>query len=608
MANSILYNVGEGVALGTNLALLKRNEDSVRAGRATFLIGVCQSAQVSLATTHVTRALEASRVVEIPSNAATIAMRCVIAVLPFFLGCAIQRGIANDTVRYICLFLQDHLGDLCQIVSLVGAVALIVFGNIAVGAASLTFIVLGGLDRYGLFPEKVSYLFRKATIPLMIVSSLLTGGVVEKLFAVISLTAIGYEQYTKWKNRDVVQDFENRETHLKQEQEAFMRAHPELIAQSGAAAVVHSGLLTPETLQQILDGYALQVNPLHLKAAINIKAADTTKLDMLLTQFDAVEWYNENMQGLRTKLLEDDRFRQLNGVSTIDDLQAKGIRDPALVVYARKQLEHYINQIKARHIDAGAIHEYDRLENYLKVVIDQLALLEDPRDRASYIARLAVEGGQYCGPGRFHAVEEVWAMLVWKKKDVPLGTKILFHLQDARTEKVREEYQEVAGYFVAGDWRFRLLNYLVNVTDLHTYNQVINLYGEDFGIRKGAADNDELAVIQPLQRLAVQRLVTRLREAFFYFYDVNYIVGKIQETLGDKRLPKLDVYAWWDHWMLKQDAVNGISLHDIYAEKLTIYDHPLQGDNLRFNPLFIKAMLFDMGILEFEINTQVIPK
>lgn len=599
MVSSILYNVGEGVALGTNLALLKRNEDSVIAGRATFMMGVCQGAQISLATTHVTRALEAARVVEIPTTVATVAVRCLLVALPFFLGCAIQRGIVNDTLRCICLFVQDHLGDLCQLVSLVSAVTLIVFGNIAVGAASLTFIVLGGLDRYGLFPERVSYLFRKATMPLMIVSSLITGGVVEKVFAVLSLAIIGYEQYTKCKNRDALKDFETRQARLKQEQEAFMQAHPELRPD---AAVLHSGLLTSETLQQILDGRALKVNPLHLKAPIYVQAADTTKLDTLLTQFDAVEWDSENMQGLRTKLLEDDRFRQFKGVTTADDLRAKGIRDPDLVIYTRKQLERFIKQIKARHVSAGAIHEYERLENYVKIIIEQLPRLEDPRDRASYIARLAVEGGQYCGPGRFHAVEEVWSMLVWKKKDVPLATKVLFHLQDVRTELLREQYQRIAGHFVTGSWHFRLLNYIVNATDLHTYNQLINLYGEDFGIRKGAADNDELAVIQPLQRLAAQKLIGTLKHAFSGFYTVEYVVDKVQEKLGDKKLPKLDVYAWWQHWMLKQDAAHGTTLHDTYVSKLTINGQPLQPDGLQFNPLFLKAMLFDMGILEFKDN------
>ena len=626
MAESILYSIGQGIALGTNTAFINRNEASVRAGRAPFAIGAFQSAQIGLATSHVIHALEAARVTEIPTDFVTVALRVAIAVIPFFLGFALHNVIHNDTVRCIAIFIQNHIGNLCQIVSIVSAVALMAFGNIALGASSLTFMALGILDRY-LFPESVSYLFRKVTMPLCVMTSILTGGLLEKVFATLFLAATGYEEYYKYQNQDKIRAFENREALLKQEQEAFALAHPELLPQEDqtSATVSHSGLLTPRVLEKILDKtFPLKVNPLHLKAPITIQAKKTTQLETLLTVFDEVEWDDTNMRDLTAKLLQDDRFRQFKGVQTAADLQRKGISNRDLCTHSRQQLEQFIKQIKARHVEAGAIHEYERLENYLKIIIEQLPNL-DPNDRASYIARLAVEGGQYCGPGRFHAVEEIWAKLVWKTKDMPLGTKVLFHLQDARTDKLRDFYAEFFAGPMLANRCTRFFNHLVNATDLHTYNQMVNLYAEDFGIRKGAADNDEFAVIDSLTRIIVQRFIDSFRGLFFTrFYTLDFVTRQICDKSGTPVLPKDQLTSWWQYWMLKQDEQHNTHFMDTFlavvpegateeeAAQIKKNEGTLYGKKFmqasseidpmglysKIDPLFIKAMLFDMGILE----------
>lgn len=598
MGSALLYEIGQGISLGANSALIKRNEESVRAGRSPFLTSIFQASHIGLAKLHVTSALKAARVIQTPPNPVITALQVAIIVTPFFLALALHNVIENDTVRSICLFLQNQISNLCQLVSIVSAVAMIAFGNIAIGAASLTFLILGALDKHDLFPENVSYLFRKATIPLMIVSSLLTDGALQKVIALIHLGVMALQKYSDYQNADKIREFEDRQALFAKEQKAFIQAHSELLPQKeNCTPISHSGLLTPTILERILAGdIPLKVNLLHLKVPAHLMPQKATKLETLLTFFDEIDWDETNIRDLSAKLLQDARFREFTGVNSTQDLQRKGIPNSYLIGYVREQLKELISQVKGRRVEAGAIHDYERLENYLKIIIEGLSHLS-LRDRASYIAILGIEGGQYCGPGKFHAVENIWAMIAWKTKNMPLGAKVLFHLQDERTKQVNKLYGEfVAGHFLETR-EGRVIKYLFNYTDLHIYNQVMNIYADELGIRKEAADNDEMAIIPALTQVVCRKAAEFIRNEFFNeFYTMDFIVKETRKKSGTELLPTDEIVAWWKYWMLKQE--NGQELVETFSLEDTVYGKRFTQGDLKINPLFIKAMLFDMGILE----------
>ncbi len=143
---STIWSVAEGFASGSVLADMKRTEDSVRQGQNHYLTAVHQSGQIWECLSQVQRVLEAASYATL-----SFSTRCIFALPPVLLAYAAAHQWGGQSLYLI----YDQIGTLCQVASLVSSVTLIIFGNVAFGVASITFIGLGFLDRNGILPQGV---------------------------------------------------------------------------------------------------------------------------------------------------------------------------------------------------------------------------------------------------------------------------------------------------------------------------------------------------------------------------------------------------------------------------------------------------------------------
>ncbi|HEY5259535.1 MAG TPA: hypothetical protein VIJ46_02725, partial [Rhabdochlamydiaceae bacterium] len=178
---NILWSVAEGFASGNALAEMKRTEDSVRQGQNHYLTAVHQSGQIWECLGQVQRVLEAASYTTF-----SFSTRCIFALPPVLLAYAATNQWGGQNLYLI----YDHIGTLCQVASLVSSVTLVVFGNVAFGVASITFVGLGFLDRNGILPQEARRIIHMTTYPLFLVTGLFVGDMFTQLFVAANLATL----------------------------------------------------------------------------------------------------------------------------------------------------------------------------------------------------------------------------------------------------------------------------------------------------------------------------------------------------------------------------------------------------------------------------------
>ncbi len=70
------------------------------------------------------------------------------------------------------------------------------------------------------------------------------------------------------------------------------------------------------------------------------------------------------------------------------------------------------------------------------------------------------------------------------------------------------------------------------------------------------------------------------------------------DSIGTPKLPKPDVYAFWQNWIERQQMgeLNKEALREELANG-RLYSRPLEIDGI-FTPEFVTLMLLDMGVVE----------
>ena len=195
--------------------------------------------------------------------------------------------------------------------------------------------------------------------------------------------------------------------------------------------------------------------------------------------------------------------------------------------YAFNTLHRFLTSVIERQVLVGEPRDYDRMHNYLKIITDiiireqaRIPTITSPAKRKEVESmctdanlRLAVEGGDYCGPGKFEVAESVYASFIGEAADIPIQMKMLNCLQDARNYWFQEFYNKVIEQNANGPY-----SALVDLHDIHIYNQVINLYGSELGLRAAGAANDATAVIDPVTKVGVSWIVTLFQGMFWEEY------------------------------------------------------------------------------------------
>lgn len=560
----VLVPVATGINYGTVASECKRMEDSVHAGGNAYMTGALQLAQAGISIEMVDLALKSAEMDTIPWP-----VRWLVYLTPVVLAVVVKLGIDDDIARNIAVFAQDHFTNLCHLAMAVSSVAMIYFGSIALGAATLTTLGIGVLDRTGILPEQVRQVLHEVNSPLIIATGLFVGSGLQVFFSVVNLVIYAAQKYFAWTYQDetaaINRQFDNR-------------TYEEM-----------QGVLSVDVLRGILDESAhTEMNRNYIRYSTTPLAPDEdiTEITQMMRSID----WTHNIGVLRAKLAQDQRYREREG-------DPSHRSDAELIAFAERSLDAFIHSVRDHRVLQGEPRDYQKLHNYLKLITMFLKNEKNEVLKIDAILRLAVEGGEYCGPGKFEVAESVFASFVGESEDIPVRLKVLNCEQDVRNELFEQLYQSILEMYNRTP-----IGVIIDFNDVHVYNSFRNLYGENFGLRKAGADNDSAAEVEPMLRYMYSWLINAVTEEFWNNHHVFHATETIVDAIGTSKLPKTDVYAWWAEWIERQpisdeekdNLTNELSSGSLFRVPLEVADGSVRP---RFDRRFVKAMLLDMGVL-----------
>lgn len=571
---SLVFPIARGISLGGGITDMKRIEDSVRAGRNALFMSITQASQVHFASTMASEALLAAGLNEVPFEGRMIGYLAPVVIAYFIKG-----GIDSPCVRKCAIFIQNSIGILCQLAALVSVIAMIALGHLAFGITAAAIIAIGFLDRMGALPDVISHFIHNYSPLIRGTMGLIVGGIVEKIFAVISLVTICYQKYISCTEKQEV-----REALITQKETLDLPLLEKIIART----------------------VELEVNPHHLQIPL-LPPSPNVDIQSLVDLFETIDWHSQ-IAVVRAKFKDDLRFKELYG--NVDEYN-----EATLIKLLKTNLQKFIDDATNRHVDGGVIHEFTRLQDYLKTVAYQLPK-ENKITQVDVLVRLAVEGGGYCGPEKLHLGEELYCQLAQNSDIISPETKILLRLQDLRTNWFNKEYDESNVKSKNDDGcLLKFLKWIVDFQDLHLYNLFVNTHGQKLGIRKSSSDNDYAAAVDPLTKLYMANETQKILDDFDKIYTRSYIEEQLQDGAGTSTVPIPDLYSWWQSWVERQEIdqerkneiLNGITAVRPQILNLPMQPRPPAGEipehllgALPFNITLLKAMALDIGILKIK--------
>jgi hypothetical protein len=529
----------------------KRLEDSLRAGGNTYLSAGLQAFQGSKTLDFANKALEAA---ELPTF--SWVGKSVIHLTPFLLAVLKNKVNIPEKMRPVLAFFYNQLSNLYQIANVVCSLALLFFGQTFFAIPALLILGLGFMDRNGWLPYQFRQLLHRCSQPLTIVTGLVTGGILDRIFAALNALSWGANLY-------LARQRMLRNTFTVQKN------------------------LTPQMITDFFQGkFTITINKkfVHYNPFPPVPNID---IQLLIERFDEIDW-NKHLPVLRRKFASDARFieRHKN-----PDLKT----DKEIIDIAKNSLQTFITTVKERRILQGEPADYDKLHNYLKIITKHIEGQNDDVTRTDMILRLAIEGGEYCGPGKFEAAESVYAQTIGENPDIPFEDKALCCLQDERNIWAQKFYNEA----VVANRAMAQAGALVDWHDVHNFNAFLNVYGDEFGLRKAGADNDDSAIVDPLLKLFISyQLNDWLQGRFWKDHTLRNHTDTLIESIGTPKLPKPEFYAFWQQWIERQKIGNS-EKRRLTAE---LENARLCGKDLetggRIRSDFVALMLLDMGIAE----------
>ncbi len=587
-----ITSIVEGVGYGLNLSEMKRLGDSMYAGRNIWSGTMFQTAQVGSTLALSELALQAGGLpaVSTPLSAVLYLTPAVLALATRFLGQseeqavprfvgqseeqAVQGAAGDQLWRSIAIFIQDQISNLCQVAAILASIALIYFGSILLGAASLAMLGVGVLDYYAVFPECVRQLLHEYSPPVLFLTALITGSGANIIFSGFNIISYCMRRYSE-----------------------YVEAHREIPPVPEDAMMQAYNFLNQE--------FPLEVNPNYIFWPTVARATSDIDIQILVNQFREIDW-TRNIATLRLKFKNDARFRDRHG-------DPASYSDQALIQIAEQKLRACITLVKGQ---SGTVRNSEKLKEYMQFIaheIQKRRLQQGSIDMEScdILLRLAVEAGDYCGPGVFQVAEEIYAGLIGGSTSFTIRDKVLNCLQALRNRTMEGIHAHIFALQQNEDaernsWGLMAgLNAVVQFNDRHNIHLFQNMFGGQFGLLTAAAQNDDLAVADPLMGLMVSCLFGNQVETMFWQrHNLNEIVNAVKETIGTPGLPKGELYEWWLETWVRQPGIRETEQQILLEEfNSGVYqgEPKLLGKNMedqgRMADVFVRAMLLGMGVL-----------
>lgn len=545
-----------GLNLSNCLVVLKQTEDSVHAGRNAYMTCAMQISQTNISLSYLNILSEQLHRPPLPLWA-----RSICYLTPVILAYVIDsRLIENETIYNAMTFTQHHLGTLCHVASLVSSVALTSLGSPYIGITSIVFLSLGALVRCGLLPHQVRSIISSYIAPLGMIAGFTNGFNLQFILNLTGLIGLIYTRYSQ-----LFYDFFHIDTQVTEIDHALSYADLETIVAGQTQTEINPDYINYNTFPIAPDKNILQI----------------------IEMADAIDW-SAHQGTLNRKLSQDQIFIKEN-------LHPETVSDEAKIAYLKASLGDFIRSIASHQILEGEPLDYRRLTDYLKHIVNFLENEDDEITKTDAIMRLAIEGGRYCGPGKFEVAESVFTSFMQENADIDTRLKVLNCLQDFRKslfesffDMVQSSMQRIP-HMSFIDWQ-----------DLHVRNLYRNMFSSGLGLRQAGAESDQASQITFIERVFYELYFRLIQPDNIRNCTEESLINHLMSKIGTPSLPKPEIFAWWSDWIERQDITperKAELLEEIAHARLlgqsieyTFKPHP-------FKPAFIQAMLVDMGIL-----------
>ncbi len=555
---STLSSIAQAIESSLILNQAQKNGATLRAGaNSHFLIAVANLGQTKCCINLINQAFHS-----LQWGPLSIGTKGLLYATPVLLTLEILQHCLPDEIHSKAAFVYHHLSDIYQLASVVSSVAVLFFGHTMIGAASLCILGIGVLDQHGIMPHEWRQKWQVYPIYVALVLNLLGA---ENIFKSIAWTGSFFLL------------------------EYLMKYQPALLGlgtqhRTGGGITLSRTELTKDMLSE--KTHALSINPsyLYYRPILEVPSFD---LKGMIDQFNEITWEGDNLVVLRKKLVVDERFRE-------NYCNPKLVSDDVMIGFIRENFYEFINSVREKNILVGEPVNHGRLEAYLKIIGNHLET-QDSMTRTDTLLRLAIEGGRYCGPGRFEAAESVYMSVSGQSSDsLPLVDVIADYLHYWRTHSFHNEFSRMIAK-VYPSW-------LIDSQDVHMVHTLKNLYGPILGVYSQAASDDELArapgpMVWMIDYFMKDALLNHFGEKYS---NVSDLIDLIQEGFSTKQLPKARIYDFLQTWIERQEIplVEKEELMDGLAEIPPRFMNRVIEEDGSIDRSIIAIMLWEMGILE----------
>jgi len=524
-------------------------ESSVRQGRNYYYSALMQSFEACYVANRVFEQMDKN---QISFDHQGLAKWGTVATV--LLAAIVADSKLPSAVRKVALLIHDHVSKVLLLVQVGVAVSVMALGNIAFGIGALSFYGLGLLDRSGILPSHLRILLHKSHYVIGNLAALAFGDPFIQLLAIIDIVSVIAE-------RLFGSDVFNR----------------------GARQPTFEKVTLDDTCRDIRGAQELKVTQDHIHLYGYIPAPDV-KIEQLVKWGKEVSQGQLNLSSLEQKLSQDQRFRDFGE-------QGKEVK------FFNDNLSIYVNRVVKREILEGEINDYDTLEYYLKHItqhVNELRQQGQKVDAEDILMRLAIEGGQYCGPGALEVAEDIYRGILEKQgtsleDDTSLNVLLNARLTLLRRKIFRDHYQEVNSV-LRKNWLGRLQAKFIDPNDMHTYNHITWALESSLKLGAASALNDSVATRGWLSRLLHQKMFAPFRWMVWETYEKTLLDWCYQNPL-----PPEKVTAWWKEYLEKLPKGRA---RDALFEKLEEGEF-FEGEKKNILKRgYLKAMLHHLGVLE----------
>lgn len=609
----------EGLKLGGLMNQALDEDNSYRQGRHHFMTAVNQILEWGLALDQAIRYLRAANL-----NYSLTGLHVARVIVPVGIAYLASRQIHVLHINKAVNFVQNHWGKVSFIALTVTSIGLFILGQTVLAATTLIYLSIGILNRYNILSPTAQKIIHQADFFIGNLTGLYLGGNFIRLICTLNLVITAADKY-----------FEYKRISSEEEQKAEELAHPQASKGLNIEEEEVDDFPTPISLDElaILENDTLcPMRKSHIHKKPLPPVDESIQIDDLLDLYEEIDW-SKHEHVIKNKLTKDKRWLEV------------GQFESEPLEYFERNLYHLIESIKNQDILEGKPASYDMLEFYCRFIAQELKE-QDEMTQADMLIWMGVEGGEYCGTGKFGIIEEVYENLLSQASGVPLETRVLACELQERQRIWQNIYQLI--------WKsnplIQLSGYLTDANAIHNSNIFINLVqaGEKFGISHQAAKNDLITTINPISHYLAFAFVNDIEQCFWkggFFpqcymtietppvaidwwkgwkwvhlkcegvylnsYDEERILERLSMTIGSPQIPKFDIYGWWMQWVERQDDLTDEKKNELISElqaipgkdhqgkflPMTFNGEPFEVDG-KIQPKFLKAMLIEMGILD----------